>query len=74
VRRALPSAQVSVEIEKPGRDGLLELAATADVVFYSRSWAEVYHKTQPVARKWMLRYADGITCCRTAGTRLPKHV
>ncbi|CAJ2507819.1 Uu.00g090050.m01.CDS01 [Anthostomella pinea] len=34
---------VSVEIEKPGRDGLEDLAAEADVVFYSRSWAESKH-------------------------------
>jgi len=32
---------VSVEVEKPGREGLEELAAEADVVFYSKSWAEV---------------------------------
>lgn len=30
---------VSVEVEKPGREGLQELAQEADVVFYSRSWA-----------------------------------
>ncbi|ROT43173.1 hypothetical protein SODALDRAFT_327351 [Sodiomyces alkalinus F11] len=35
------NVRVSVEIEKPGRAGLRELAAEADVVFYSRSWAEV---------------------------------
>jgi ketohexokinase len=29
-----------VEVEKPGRQGLEELAAEADVVFFSRSWAE----------------------------------
>ncbi|KAL8392799.1 hypothetical protein RB595_002834 [Gaeumannomyces hyphopodioides] len=40
LRRVLPSATVSVEVEKPGREGLLELAAEADVVFYSKSWAE----------------------------------
>ncbi|KAK7749531.1 hypothetical protein SLS53_000107 [Cytospora paraplurivora] len=40
IRRHLPRARVSVEVEKPGRDGLRELAAEADVVFYSRSWAE----------------------------------
>lgn len=33
--------RISVEVEKPGRQGLRELAAEADVVFYSRSWAEV---------------------------------
>lgn len=43
LRDILPTAQVSVEVEKPGREGLPELAAEADVVFYSRSWAEVQH-------------------------------
>ncbi|KAI8236473.1 hypothetical protein K4K54_003138 [Colletotrichum sp. SAR 10_86] len=42
LRRVLgASATVSVEVEKPGRPGLRELAAEADVVFYSKSWAEV---------------------------------
>lgn len=40
IRRHLPRARISVEVEKPRRDGLRELAAEADVVFYSRSWAE----------------------------------
>lgn len=31
---------ISVELEKPGREGLQNLAYQADVVFYSRSWAE----------------------------------
>ncbi len=31
---------ISVEVEKAGREGLQELALEADVVFYSRSWAE----------------------------------
>lgn len=35
-----PQATVSVEIEKPGREGLEDLAAEADVVFFSRAWAE----------------------------------
>jgi ketohexokinase len=41
LRDALPNARISVEVEKPGREGLPQLAAEADVVFYSRSWAEV---------------------------------
>lgn len=41
LRHVLDTATVSVEIEKPGREGLPELAAEADVVFYSRTWAEV---------------------------------
>ncbi|KAK6952247.1 hypothetical protein Daesc_006782 [Daldinia eschscholtzii] len=40
LRRSFPNARVSVEVEKPGREGLEDLAAEADVVFYSRSWAE----------------------------------
>jgi hypothetical protein len=32
---------VSVEVEKPGREGLEELSLKADHVFYSRSWAVV---------------------------------
>jgi ketohexokinase len=30
-----------VEVEKPGRDGLQELAMEADIVFYSKTWAQV---------------------------------
>lgn len=41
LRAVLPSASISIEIEKPGREGLTTLAAEADVVFYSRTWAEV---------------------------------
>ncbi|OAA45479.1 hypothetical protein NOR_03268 [Metarhizium rileyi] len=41
LRQKLPKANISVEVEKPGREGLLQLAAEADVVFYSRTWAEV---------------------------------
>ncbi|KAK0392398.1 hypothetical protein NLU13_1893 [Sarocladium strictum] len=40
LRTLLPGAMISVEIEKPGREGLKDLAAQADVVFYSRAWAE----------------------------------
>ncbi|QUC18844.1 uncharacterized protein UV8b_03085 [Ustilaginoidea virens] len=40
IRRRHPRARISVEIEKPGRQGLLDLAARADIVFYSQSWAE----------------------------------
>ncbi|KAI4868321.1 Ribokinase-like protein [Hypoxylon rubiginosum] len=40
LRQSFPKTRVSVEVEKPGRRGLEELAAEADVVFYSRSWAE----------------------------------
>ncbi|KAK2749329.1 hypothetical protein FQN55_003655 [Onygenales sp. PD_40] len=39
LRHDHPKDKISVEIEKPGREGLQELAAAADVVFYSKSWA-----------------------------------
>ncbi len=45
----MPKCTISVEIEKPGREGLAELAAEADVIFYSRSWAEVSFPTVPVS-------------------------
>ncbi|KAK5658518.1 hypothetical protein OQA88_1910 [Cercophora sp. LCS_1] len=41
LRRVTPQSTVSVEVEKPNREGLGALAAEADIVFYSRSWAEV---------------------------------
>ena len=33
--------EISVECEKPDRTGMKDVAALADVVFYSRLWAEV---------------------------------
>ncbi|CAO1606260.1 hypothetical protein XANCAGTX0491_009760 [Xanthoria calcicola] len=39
LRHHLPTVTISVEVEKPGREGLQDLAALADVVFYSKSWA-----------------------------------
>jgi ketohexokinase len=41
LRREFSDAKVSVEVEKPRRVGLEELASEADVVFYSQSWAKV---------------------------------
>ena len=41
LRHKFPTVRISVEVEKPGRVGLQELAAEADVVFYSKSWAQV---------------------------------
>lgn len=39
LRTAYPGVHISVEMEKPDREGLEDLAREADVVFYSRSWA-----------------------------------
>lgn len=41
LRKQFPSIRVSVEAEKPGRSGLQELADAADMVFFSKSWAQV---------------------------------
>ncbi|KAJ5178761.1 hypothetical protein N7492_001971 [Penicillium capsulatum] len=41
IRSKCPSTLVSVEVEKPGRPGLQELAQAADVVFYSKTWASL---------------------------------
>lgn len=41
LRQCFPNVKISVEVEKPGREGLQDLAALADVVFYSKSWAQV---------------------------------
>ena len=41
LRHSYPQSRISVEIERPGREGLRALAAEADVLFYSKSWAEV---------------------------------
>jgi ketohexokinase len=32
---------ISVEVEKPGREGLIDMALLADFVFFSRGWAKV---------------------------------
>lgn len=40
LRQLHPTVKISVEVEKPGREGLQDLATLADVVFYSKSWAQ----------------------------------
>lgn len=41
LRQEQPKVRISVEVEKANRPGLEELARLADVVFYSKSWAQV---------------------------------
>ena len=55
LRQHHPTVKISVEVEKPGREGLQDLAALADVVFYSKSWAQVYYST----RLWVLGKLTG---------------
>ncbi|KAL8979031.1 MAG: hypothetical protein Q9177_006244, partial [Variospora cf. flavescens] len=40
LRHNHPNVKISVEVEKYGREGLQSLAVLADVVFYSKSWAQ----------------------------------
>lgn len=49
---------ISVEVEKPGREGLEKLAEVAHVVFYSKSWAWVSSST---IEDWTLTKS---LCCR----------
>ncbi|KAK3952499.1 hypothetical protein QBC32DRAFT_140843 [Pseudoneurospora amorphoporcata] len=49
LRQVLPGSTISVEVEKPGREGLVELATESDVVFYSKSWAESRGYAEPEA-------------------------
>lgn len=78
LRHAMPRCTISVEIEKPGRAGLTELAAAADVVFYSRSWAEV--SLYPTVTSQKKRKAHSLTSCslvlphRAEGTSRQKPV
>ena len=48
LRQCFPRVRISVEIEKPARTGLQELAVAADVVFFSKSWAQVGGPNPPV--------------------------
>lgn len=41
LRRNLPEARISVECEKPDREYMARVSESADVVFFSRLWAEV---------------------------------
>ena len=41
LRQNFPAVTLSVEVENPTRVGLPELAKEANVVFYSKNWAQV---------------------------------
>ncbi|KAL2266384.1 hypothetical protein VTJ83DRAFT_5736 [Remersonia thermophila] len=65
LREKMPGCTISVEVEKPGRDGLAELAAEADVVFYSRSWAQHrgYHTPEACLRAEAASSKASLMCC-----------
>jgi ketohexokinase len=41
LRKHFPDVKISIEVEKPQREGLEALANAADVIFYSKTWAKV---------------------------------
>ena len=61
LRHHLPTVTISVEVEKPDRKGLQDLAALADVVFYSKSWARVCIPTthRAVSHSLLMRCDEG---------------
>ncbi|KAL2821776.1 Ribokinase-like protein [Aspergillus cavernicola] len=66
IRDRFPGAIISVEVEKPGRPGLQGLAVEADVVFYSKGWAQGngYDSAQECVRKESsLTSNTSLLCC-----------
>ncbi|EER26479.1 hypothetical protein D8B26_003139 [Coccidioides posadasii str. Silveira] len=66
IRQNFPADKISVEIEKPGRAGLQELAVEADVVFYSKSWAQGHGYQSPddlLQAQSSVTSKSSILCC-----------
>ncbi|KAJ5373025.1 hypothetical protein N7517_005031, partial [Penicillium concentricum] len=66
IRKHFPEAQISVEVEKPGRPGLQELADEADVVLYSKGWAQNhgYTSAEDCLRDQSLKISRvSLLCC-----------
>ncbi|KAL8995797.1 MAG: hypothetical protein Q9169_004555, partial [Polycauliona sp. 2 TL-2023] len=63
LRQYFPHVKISVEVEKPGKEGLQELASLADVIFYSKSWAQ--------SRKGA-GYTSAGECLRAQAALVPK--
>ncbi|KAL4782503.1 Ribokinase-like protein [Aspergillus varians] len=69
IRTRYPGTKVSVELEKPGREGLQELAEEADVVFYSKSWAQAngYGSAKECVEKQSSLTPNALLLCSTWG-------
>ncbi|KAJ5445520.1 hypothetical protein N7491_001602 [Penicillium cf. griseofulvum] len=69
VRGHFPGADISIEVEKPGRAGLQELADMADVVFYSKGWAQNngYTSAEDCLRNQSLKTSRASLLCCTWG-------
>ncbi|KAF2109780.1 Ribokinase-like protein [Lophiotrema nucula] len=67
--RSSPNHQgfrISVEVEKPSREGLQDVAAEADVVFYSRPWAEAKEFSSArdcLEKQKSVTRAGALLCC-----------
>ncbi|KAI1353591.1 putative PfkB family kinase [Xylaria sp. FL0043] len=69
LRRSHAGTCISVELEKPARDGLQELVPEADVVFYSKSWAEGngYHSAAECLQAQAKLAPNALLLCCTWG-------
>ncbi|KAL4797402.1 Ribokinase-like protein [Aspergillus venezuelensis] len=69
LRRQYPRIKVSVEVEKPGRAGLQDLAKEADAVFYSKSWAQAsgYASAEECIQKQSSETPNASLLCCTWG-------
>lgn len=69
LRKHLPETKISVEVEKPGRLGLEELAAAADIVFFAKGWAvsKGYRSAEDCVRNQALGFEDRRLLCCTWG-------
>lgn len=68
LREQFPHFSISVECEKPERTGMAEVARYADVVFYSRLWAEKNGYTDArsfleEARRGEMTRDGAVLCC-----------
>ncbi|KAI0525900.1 putative PfkB family kinase [Xylaria bambusicola] len=69
LRKSYAGAHISVELEKPGRQGLQELVSEANVVFYSKSWAigNGYHNAEDCLRAQAKLAPNALLLCCTWG-------
>ncbi|OQE41960.1 hypothetical protein PENCOP_c004G00446 [Penicillium coprophilum] len=69
IRKNFPRAEISVEVEKPGRPGLQELAYEADYVLYSKGWAQNngYTSAEDCLRDQLLKTCRASLLCCTWG-------
>ena len=62
IRTHFPRAKISVEVEKPGRAGLEELADAADVVIYAKGWAQVMFIFDLFQARLIAEQKNGYAC------------